>query len=233
MNLEARFFDLVRYIGILAPLPTAYLIGVSVNKHLAWPGPIALITALIVEGIGFGAVYEVTLFREYNQTKRKTDPDAPTHYALGLVAAYVVSVLVLTIVLDVLPQASTVAPAIFPFLSLIGMAITALRNDHESRLQAIAEEKAERKEKRQEALRTAGKDETPVTQPPQEPATPEPQALDTQAKILAYYRKHPQGSQTQAGKAAGVSRQRVGQYLKGWEQEGLVHVNGNGVEVLG
>ena len=229
MNLEAKFFNLVRYVGILAPLPTAYLIGVKVQEHLKWPAPIAVTTAIIVEGIGFGAVYLFILFREYNQTKRKTDPAAPVTYALALVVAYVVAVLVLTIVLDVFSQAATYAPAIFPFLSLIGMAITALRNDHEARLRAVEEDKAEKKEARLQAK----KQETlPQPVPVALPLSPQPEQLPqktsavapsltgNRAEILRLLTGNHALSQETVAAQLGITRQAVGKHIKFLKENG-------------
>lgn len=218
MNLEAKFFDGVRYVGILAPVPTAYLIGVKVHEHLGWPTPVAVVTAIIIEGIGFGAVYLFTLFREYNQTKRKTDPAAPAHYAAWLVAAYVLSVLVLTIVLDVAPSAATFASAIFPFLSLIGMAITALRNDHEARLRAIEEEKAEKKEARLQSKKQET-DPQPTPQLPQlAPVAPE---LDgNRAEVLQLLTGNHALSQATIAQQLGITRQAVGKHIKFLKENG-------------
>ena len=222
MNLEAKFFDGVRYVGILAPVPTAYLIGVKVHEHLAWPTPVAVVTAIIVEGIGFGAVYLFTLFREYNQTKRKTDPAAPAHYAAWLVAAYVLSVLVLTIFLDVAPSAATYAPAIFPFLSLIGMAITALRNDHEARLRAIEEEKAEKKEARlQSKKQETDPQPVPVASPQLSQPVPVAPELDgNRAEVLQLLTGNHALSQATIAQQLGITRQAVGKHIKFLKENG-------------
>jgi hypothetical protein len=50
--------------------------------------------------------------------------------------------------------------------------------------------------------------------------------LDTRGKLLAYFGEFPQGTLAEAGKAAGVSRQRVGQILEALEAEGVIHRNG-------
>lgn len=219
MKLEDKFFGVIKYVGILAPVPTAYLIGKSVYNHLAWNIVIAWIAAIIIEAIGFGAVHIFTLFREYNNTKRKTDPEAPVQYAVWLIIAYLSSALLLTLVLDVFPKVSIYAPAIFPFMSIVGMAITALHSDHNHRLARIDEEKQERKEKRNAPLQSIDK--------PKESAIP----LDTKGKILAFYRDNPYGKKSDAARVAQVSRQRVGQLLESMQADGTIHVNGNGVEV--
>lgn len=58
------------------------------------------------------------------------------------------------------------------------------------------------------------------------------QDLDTRGKLIEFYRNDPHGTLSQAGKFAGVSRQRVGQLLKVLEADGLIARNGK-VEVKG
>lgn len=203
MNIEAALYDGIRYIGVLAPVPTAYVISISLNEHLKWNIIIAFISAVIIEVVGFGVVYMYAIFREYNQSKRRTDPAAPLAIVGGMVIAYLVSVLLLTVVLDIYPEFAIYAPGIFPFLSVIGMALTALRFDHRQRLDAIMQEKKERLETRKP------KAQLPLTKTQQE-ATP----LGTRAKIAQYWLDNPKGNHTAAGLVAGVSRQRAAQLHK-------------------
>jgi uncharacterized membrane protein (UPF0136 family) len=62
--------------------------------------------------------------------------------------------------------------------------------------------------------------------PSDNPVAPEQQELDTRGKLIEFYRKDPKGSLSDAGKAIGISRQRVGQLLKVLETNGTITRNG-------
>ncbi len=134
----------------LAPLPTAYLVGRATIQYLDWPVWVAIIAALDIESLGLASAATALMLRDYNKSKRKSDPDAPAQVAFLLLLVYVVITIGLSVILDVFPILALYAPAIFPLLSLTGTLNLALRNDHRRRLEAIAAEKAERKQKRSE-----------------------------------------------------------------------------------
>ena len=69
--------------------------------------------------------------------------------AASLVGVYLVAAFGLTIVLDVVPSLAQYSPAIFPVLSLTGVAVLALRGDHRRRLATIEAVKQKRRETRQ------------------------------------------------------------------------------------
>jgi hypothetical protein len=52
------------------------------------------------------------------------------------------------------------------------------------------------------------------------------------AALLAYYAKEPQSTLTAAADEIGVSRQTVANYLDELEEDGTIHRNGSGVQVL-
>jgi len=158
--IEHAATDLVaRVAPWLSPLPTAYLVGRATVLHLAWPVEVGIVAAVIVECLGLATTVTALDLREYNASKRKTDPVAPFPLAAMLVGVYLVVAVVLTVALDTVPMLATYAPALFPGLSLAGMMILALRHDHARRLAAIAESKAEaaadRRERRQERRQMA------------------------------------------------------------------------------
>lgn len=132
----------------LTPIPTAWLIGRATSVHLQWPTPIAFVAALIVEGFGFSAIATALMLREYNVTRRKTDPAAPFWIALILVAVYFAAAVGLTVLMDIIPGLSRFAPAVFPVFSLSGMTIAALHYDHRQRVANIKAEKAEARAER-------------------------------------------------------------------------------------
>jgi len=119
------------------------------------------------------------------------------------------------------------ARAVFPPFSLVAFGLAATMQDHAARVETIAADKAA--DKAQRAKRKA--DGILAKQQAAQVAEPEPLTqLDTRGKVLAFYSANPYASFTAAGKAAQVSRQRVGQIVKELEIEGAINRNG-GIEV--
>ena len=153
---EALAVDLVVKIAPwAAPAPTAYLVYARTMAHLRWPAWVAIVAALVIESLGLATVATALELREYNQEKRKSDPAAPFGLAALLAGVYLVVALLLTVVLDIVPILSIVAPGAFPFLSLCGVLVLAVRSDHRRRLQTIAEEKAFRRNARHQVASAA------------------------------------------------------------------------------
>jgi hypothetical protein len=210
----------------LAPLPSAFFVWRAGTLHLAMPAWVALVTAGIIELLGLATTAQALTIYEYNTARRRPDQRAPLALAIALIAVYFFGVLALTVALEVFPQLATVAPALFPILSLTGVGVLALRMDHRRRLAEVENERMERKAARQER-KTAQETPQEVAPVAQVPA----QEMTTTARVLAYYRANPHGSQQDAGRAAQVSRQRVAQILTGLETEGVITRNGK-VEVV-
>ncbi len=221
----------------LAPLPTAYLIGRSTYNHLHWPGWVAVVAAITVEALGLATTATAMELREWNAHKRKTDPQAPAQLALGLVGLYFVTALGLTVALDIFPELSTYAPAIFPLLSLAGVTVLALRNDHRRRVERIEKEKVDRKAERRAARQSKDEGE-PESNPVKVDTFDKRQAAITAKKqrqldaLIAFYVDNPLLSVSDAAKQAGVSRQTIYNHLDELEKVGRIHRNGQGVEVL-
>lgn len=207
----------------LAPLPSAWLVGAASIEYLSWPLPVAIVTAVIVEGLGISSMSTALELREYNQAKRKTDPAAPAWLAAILAGVYLLTAVSLTVFLDLLPSLAHVAPAIFPGLSLVGAVLLALRADHRRRLAAIAQDKAERKAARQ-AVSTVKRKVSSVK-------VRQPSSVKVDSLLDAYL-DNPLLTPTQAAQALGVSRQTIYTYLEQLEQAGTIRRNGHGVEVL-
>jgi hypothetical protein len=128
-----------------APVPTAYLVGRATVVHLHWPVWVGIVAAIIVESLGLATTVTAFELREYNQSKRKSDPVAPFGVAAGLVGIYVGVAVGLTVALDISDKLVQYAPVIFPLLSLCGVTVLALRRDHRRRVVEIEQGKAERR----------------------------------------------------------------------------------------
>ncbi|MBU0493892.1 MAG: helix-turn-helix domain-containing protein [Chloroflexi bacterium] len=222
-HLERRLTDVVARIAPwLAPLPTAYLVGRATVEHLHWPDLVGIIAAAIVESLGLATTVTALELREYNASKRKSDPGAPFGLAAGLVVVYLVVALALTVVLDTVPELARYAPAIFPLLSLAGMIILALRADHVRRLNGIAENKAaareeraaRRQQQRQHAADPAEPSAPPVLVSDSAPASP--------ATYAEFIRQHPDLSGLtgrQIADLAGVHERTGRNWLARWRAQ--------------
>jgi hypothetical protein len=117
----------------LAPLPSAYFVARSGMAHLTLPLPVAVIVAAIIETLGLATVHTASWAYDWNVTKRKSDPPAPVFLAIALGCVYVVATLGLVVFLEVWPELSTYAPAIFPALAVVGAVNLALIAQQERR----------------------------------------------------------------------------------------------------
>jgi hypothetical protein len=131
-----------------APIPTAYLVGRATVEHLGWPVAVGIVVAIIVESLGLATSATALELREYNASKRKSDPRAPFALATVLVAVYLAVAVGLTVALDIAPVLGIYSPAIFPFLSLTGVTVLAIRGDHRRRVEGIEMERAARRSAR-------------------------------------------------------------------------------------
>jgi DNA-binding transcriptional ArsR family regulator len=151
-NLEQKLISFVtKLAGWLAPLPTAWTVYAHGSGILDWPWFVAAGAALALEALGMATTSIALDFWNYNQSKRKADPKAPLTYTVILVTVYFLAAILLAVVIDVKPEISPVAPALFPVLSMTGVATLALRSGHVRRLEEIENDRAEQRQRRQEA----------------------------------------------------------------------------------
>ncbi|MFM8321277.1 MAG: winged helix-turn-helix transcriptional regulator [Chloroflexota bacterium] len=243
-RIESALTDLAAgLVPWLAPIPSAYLVGRASIEYLAWPVPVAIVAAVIVEGLGLSSVATALELREYNATRRKTDPAAPFWLAAALAGAYLLTAITLVVLLDLVPSLAHVAPAIWPVLSLVGAVTLAVRADHRRRLASLAteaaERKAERKANRQGERQAAppADRQIPSNNPITDTSLDKLQAgkkaaqaarLDT---LLDLYLDNPDLTPSEAARRLGVSRQTIYTYLGELETAGRIHRNGR-TEVL-
>lgn len=150
-RIEGGLVEVASKVGpILAPVPTAYLVGASSVRHLDWPWPIGMIAAVVVECLGLASTGLALTLWDYQKSKRKSDPPSPFWLSLVIVTVYFAVAIVLTVALDIVPGLAVYAPALFPALSLAGVTILAVRIDHRERLAAIEQDKAEKRAEKSE-----------------------------------------------------------------------------------
>ena len=133
----------------VTPLPTAWLVYDRTQQHLGWPWYVAAIAGITLELLGVGILATWLELYGYNRDKRKSDPAAPMWLPILLVVLYIITAEALTVVLDVWPPSATIAPALFPVLSVAAFALLALRANHRRTLDAIEQQKAESRAMRQ------------------------------------------------------------------------------------
>jgi hypothetical protein len=241
-RLETGAVDFVaRTVPWFSPLPTAYLTAQATVRHLGWPGGMGVVAGAIIEGLGLASVATALELREYNATRRKSDPKAPFRLTVALAGVYLASVTALTVVLDTAPRLATYAPLIFPLMSLTGATLLAIRADHRRRLKAIVADKAARSHSRKEGARKAQlaasgtQEKRKQAQLAARQAQEQRHALARGGNLLAtarLFRASPTLSHASAAHELGVSRQAVGQYLAKLERLNVIRRNGSGVEVL-
>jgi len=230
-GLEAKIIDFVaRFAPWLAPLPTAYLTATATIKHLSWPPVMGMIAGVIIELLGLASVATALELREFNATRRQypvdwtqeqiakskkvVDPAAPFGLAVALGGVYFASVVLLTVLLDTLPELARGAPIIFPVLSLAGVTVLGIRADHRRRLEKIAAGNDGRKRGRSTGtlpamLAQAPKkaESLPVT------VSAESGSLDTNSRAAAYLAANPGISGSELGRKLGLS-DRTGRKIK-------------------
>lgn len=248
-SFENGAIDLVAKIAPwCAPVPTAYLVGRATVTHLEWPVPIGILAAAVIESLGLVTCATALDLYQFNQNRRKNDPPAPFLLAVFLIVIYFLVAVLLTVVLDTQPSWSVIAPAIFPFLSLAGVTVIALRKDYQKRVQQIANEKAERKAERQMNHGFQRQDLRGLFEPSMSSDMSNNGRIDMnlnrlqagrKAKLdnrltmlLDAFRVNPTLGISDAARALDVSRQTIYSYMDQLEHSGKIRRNGHGVEVL-
>lgn len=251
---ESTAVDLVaRLSPWLAPLPTAYLTATATVKHLSWPTQMGAVAGVVIESLGLASVSTALELREYNATKRKSDPTAPFGLSVALAGVYFGAVTSLTVALDTIPSMATFAPLAFPILSLAGVTVLAIRRDHRRRIEAIAQQKAERRATRA-TRKSAQKDRPARAQRVHQGDAPEVQssaqngaqngALDAvnrtrqerKAGLLSAlvdaYQGDPELGATAAARLLKVHRNTIYSYTAELEQAGRISRDNGTVKVL-
>ena len=245
-KLEHSAADLVaRLAPWLAPLPTAYLVGRATIDNLNWPVWVAIVAAAVIESLGLASTSTALALWDWNRSKRKTDPSAPVGLAFGLVGVYFLVATGLTVLLDVIPQAADVAPAIFPALSLTGVTILALRADHARRKMDVHGRAKARKDARAKVQRAKATTAVLNVEPSTVGAKVRVGRATGKANgqgrlskaavldvLLDYLDGQPGASLAQAGRAIARSKSTVANYTGELIDTGRLVKNGQGWEVI-
>lgn len=109
---------MTRAMPLLAPLPSAVAVYMSLVSHLDYSDYVAIPAAVAIEGLGFSTADLAVKSWDYNR-RTKTE-DAPATLAIVMFVIYLVIALALILVLEIRPDLSRFAPGSFPFLTCIG-----------------------------------------------------------------------------------------------------------------
>jgi DNA-binding transcriptional ArsR family regulator len=232
---------------LLAPVPTAYVVGHSVILNLSWPVWLGYVVAAVIELLGLATVNTALTLRDYNVSKRKSDPRAPVELSIALAGIYLVTAVTLAVLLDVFPFLAQWAGVAFPLLSLAGVTTLALRNDHRKRVAAIKAEKERRRKRRrerrqerkrkkaemsEEAERKLAEAERKLAEARRKEVEARLATLGSERKTLRQYQETPDATQAEVAEMLEVSERTIRNHLQKLEEAGAVRRNGGGIEIL-
>jgi hypothetical protein len=129
----------------LAPVPSAFFVTRAAMIHLNVPIIVSVVIGMVIESLGITSINTWLRLTNWNNTKRKSDPPAPVWVAAGLGLFYFISVVILTVVLEISPNLSIFAPVIFPLLAVVGAFNLSLISFQNHRELTVKTEKEERR----------------------------------------------------------------------------------------
>jgi len=215
-----------------ADLPVAYLAARNIIDVLQWHPAIGWIAAAAVEALGLACTATALEFADYNATKRKTDPPAPTSLAWAMVGVYFGSSLVLSL-LATFTRLELFAVLVWPVISSVGTLVHAMRKDHARRLAANdaarERERNERRERKLERERVQHEQERSEREPEQAQNVHE--LSEREQQLVQFYADHPGASYSEAAQACERSKTWVANSVNGLLRAGTLRKNGHGVQV--
>lgn len=160
---------ILKAVPYMAPLPTAYVIYHKLADTLNWDWWVALISAAVIELIGFRSIGLAVDMYQFNRTlnaaEKQSKMRAPIEQGIVVVVVYAAAVLSLTIMLEIKPELSLWTPVAFLVIGLTGGWLAALSNDFDE----LAENRADAREKLRKQLEEArnkkkqGKQDAPAS----------------------------------------------------------------------
>jgi len=160
---------ILKAVPYMAPLPTAYVIYNKLTGKLVWDWWVALISAAVIELIGFRSIGLAVDMYQFNRTlnaaEKQAKMRAPIEQGIIVVVVYAIAVLSLTIMLEIKPELALWTPVAFLVIGLTGGWLAALSNDFEE----LAQDRADAREKVRKQLEEArnkkkqGKQEQPAS----------------------------------------------------------------------
>lgn len=234
----------------IASIPAAVMVARAVQEIFEIDPFWAAVTAAALELVGMTTSNLWLTAKEWNATKRKSDPEANTALAFALMVVYFVADFLIIAALVTINFAKTGDVAgftalLFPVLAVVGIVALNERAGHYKR---VGEAEKDRQEKRaacqdkQLQLAQAVQDREIEREVERKGEEAQRQALAAQRRTLAAlgqeaatlkaYLENPGATQAQIAAVVGCSRRTVGNHLSKLEQAGAIRRNGQGIEVL-
>jgi hypothetical protein len=160
---------ILKAVPYMAPLPTAYVIYHKLTGKLGWDWWVALISAAVIELIGFRSIGLAVDMYQFNRTlnavEKQAKMRAPIEQGIIVVVVYAIAVLSLTIMLEIKPELALWTPVAFLVIGLAGGWLAALSNDFEelSQNRADAREKVRKQLEEARDKKKQGKQEQPAS----------------------------------------------------------------------
>lgn len=138
-RIQIRLDDrILSAIPLMSPVPTAWMIGEATFTLMHFPLPVAVVSALTVEGLGFVSINTANEMREFNRhlngAELKQKMQAPVWQAYGVAGLYLVTATLMTVALHINPSLVIYAPLPFILMTAAGGWLFALRKEHTERV---------------------------------------------------------------------------------------------------
>ena len=197
-----------------APIPSAITVTYSAVSTLQMAWLWGACIALALEGIGIIASYSYLQAKEWNVTKKKSEPEADESIGRNAITYYVIIAEIMIVVFELKkiiensdPWGLTALP--LPFLTIIMIRLGAERIVHNQRIM-----------QREEAS-TVTKTSSGVNK------------FDSKLNtLLGHYLNNPNLTPTEASRLMSCSRTTIYNYLDVMQQRGMIENNGEGVRIL-
>jgi hypothetical protein len=130
-----------------APLAPAYLVAQAMTDHFNAPLAIGIAVGITLEAVGVASAHITLEMHNYNTdpARVKDDPDAPLWLGIVATSVYFITGIVLTVLLEVVPESIKFAPALFFVLAGVAYIDLTLISGHARRMKQVAEAKEGRK----------------------------------------------------------------------------------------
>ena len=241
---------LCRAASWIATIPTVILTSRSVEVIFALTPTAALLSCIALEVVGQAVVNTWMKAKDWNASRRQSDPPANETLSLAMTIVYFASDFVLIGILEIplaLADPIHYAALLFPLAQVVSTVMTAeraaqFRRETTSEIAAAerkAKRQATRKAKRQAAFAATSSEMSTrasnaekltdsLTLARQSRRAKRDARVDT---LLTFYLDNPDAGPTEAADAVGVSRQTIYTYQAALEEAGRLHKNGSGWEV--
>lgn len=154
----------------LTPLPSAVLVSRAAGRVFGLAGIWTIIMAAVVELVGLVTSNLWLTAREWNRTKRKSDPAANEHLAVSLMVGYFITTVALLLAFEIPNIVETgdyagLTSLLFPGLSAVGVIALNERVTHHRRMAEVARDKRERRDGRRSGQRQKEAEAVPLPEP--------------------------------------------------------------------